>query len=273
MEKVKRLNPTWDTRRQLFLLSMNKCAFPNCTHNIVDQYGHFIGEICHIEAANEDGERFNPNQSNEDRRHISNLVLMCPTHHKVTNNVEIYDVETMRGIKAYHEKAAFNDNAVANLSNTFVDQGLGEIVVFPRNLEELDISDFERSSKTFFKDAQELIGGIAALPRLTRSFYAHALLRATIDDLSICFDSRELETRLRIDRNTVFHHAAILNRSGLLSELDTDEYPTKLAYRFTTFDSEDNQIWLLALIIRRFSGTPQVFLDIFESLNFNRLER
>ena len=151
MEKVKRLNPTWETRRQLFLLSMNKCAFPNCTHNIVDQYGHFIGEICHIEAANEDGERFNPNQSNEDRRHISNLVLMCPTHHRVTNNVDIYDVAKMIEIKASHEVKAFNDTAIASLSNTFADQGLGDTIVFPSNLEELDISDFERSSQTFFK--------------------------------------------------------------------------------------------------------------------------
>jgi len=252
---------------------MNRCAFPNCTHNIVDQYGHFIGEICHIEAANNDGERFNPNQSNEDRRHISNLVLMCPIHHKITNNVDIYDVEKMREIKASHEKHAFNDEVIANLSNTFSDQGLGEIAVFPSNPNELDIPEFERSNPTFFKDAQELIDRMCALPQLTRSFYAHALLRATINDLSICFDPRELETRLRIDRNTVFHHAAILNRSGLLSELDNDEYPTKLAYWFTTFDSEDNQIWLLALIVRRFSGTPQVFLDIFENLNFNRLER
>lgn len=272
MEKVKRLHPTWDTRRQLFLLSMNKCAFPNCTHNFVDQNGHFIGEICHIEAANEDGERFNPNQRNEDRRHISNLVLMCPAHHKITNNVAIYDVEKMREIKACHEKAVFNNYAITNLSNTFADQELGVFLLFPLNLEALEVSDFERSSQTFFKDAQALIGIIATLPRLTRSFYAHALLRATIDELSISFDPRELEIRLGIDSNTVSQHAAILNRSRLLSKLDTDEYPAKLAYRFTTFDSEDNQIWLLVLIINRFSGTPLVFLDIFENINFNRLE-
>lgn len=125
MTKAKRLNPTWDTRRQLFLLSMNRCAFPNCTHNIIDQNGHFIGEICHIEAANEEGERFNPNQSNEDRRHISNLLLMCPTHHKITNNVAIYDVNAMRKIKSDHESKAFSDNSIYRLSDIFVDQEFG----------------------------------------------------------------------------------------------------------------------------------------------------
>jgi len=273
MTKAKRLNPTWDTRRQLFLLSMNRCAFPNCTHNIIDQNGHFIGEICHIEAANEEGERFNPNQSNEDRRHISNLLLMCPTHHKITNNVAIYDVNAMRKIKSDHESKAFRDNSIYRLSDIFVDQEFGEILVYPENLEELHLSDYERKSETFFNDAIALISEIARTPRLTRSFYAHGLLRSSINDLSIGFDPRELETRLRIDVNTVYHHAAILERHGLLSELDNEEYPRKLNYWFTTFDREDNQIWLLQLIIKRFSHSPDIFLDIFENLNFSHLDR
>mgnify|MGYP003603668982 CR=1 FL=1 len=273
MTNAKRLNPKWDTRRQLFLLSMNRCAFPNCTHNIVDQYGHFIGEICHIEAANEDGERFNPNQSNEARRHISNLLLMCPTHHKITNNVAIYDVDAMRKIKSDHESKAFNDSSINNLSNVFADKEFGEALVYPENLDELQLSDYERNSATFFSDAITLIRTIARLPRLTRSFYAHGLLRSTINDLSIGFDPRELETRLNIDADTVYHHAAILERQGLLSELDNEDYPRKLNYWFTTFDREDNQIWLLQMIIKSFSHSPETLLDIFENLNFSHLER
>jgi len=272
MENPKRLNPTWETRRQLFLLSMNQCAFPGCTHSIIDQYGHFIGEICHIEAANEDGERFNPNQSNEERRHISNLLLMCPTHHKVTNNVALYDVAALKKIKADHEGKSFSNEGITSLSDAFLDNNIGELACYPRNLEALNISDFERNSATFFKDAKDIIRSIANLPRLTRSFYGHALLRSSINDLSIFFDPRELETRLRIDRNTIFHHASILIRNGLLSELDTEEHPQRLNYWFTTFDKEDNQIWLLQLIIKRFSNSPQELLDIFENLNFTRLE-
>lgn len=272
MAKVKRLNPKFDTRRQLFLLSMNRCAFPSCPHNIVDKFGQFIGEICHIEAANEDGERFNPNQSNEARRCISNLLLMCPTHHKITNNVAIYDVNAMRKIKFDHESKAFKDDSIYSLSNIFSDQGFGETVVYPENLEELQLSEYERNSPTFFSDAINLIGTIARLPRQTRSFYAHGLLRSTINDLSIGFDPRELETRLQIDSNTVYHHAAILERHGLLSELDNEEYPRKLNYWFTTFDKEDNQIWLLQIMKKRFYLSPETLLDIFENLNFSHLE-
>lgn len=70
MEIVKRLEPLTSTKRALYLLSRNECAFPHCKQLMVDRFGHFIGEICHIEAANKEGERFNPQQSNEERRHI-----------------------------------------------------------------------------------------------------------------------------------------------------------------------------------------------------------
>ena len=107
MSLVKRLAPTVQTKRALFLLSRNQCAFPNCRQNLIDERGHFIGEICHIEAANEDGERFNPNQTNEERRDISNLILMCPNHHKITNDVHAYTVQTMREIKLTHEAKSY----------------------------------------------------------------------------------------------------------------------------------------------------------------------
>jgi hypothetical protein len=44
--------------------------------------GTFIGQICHIEAAEEGGERFNLNTTNEQRRSAVNLMLMCYEHHR-----------------------------------------------------------------------------------------------------------------------------------------------------------------------------------------------
>lgn len=51
---------------------------------MVGDNGNFIGQICHIEAAEEGGERFNPNMTNEERRAFDNLMLMCYEHHVVT---------------------------------------------------------------------------------------------------------------------------------------------------------------------------------------------
>lgn len=103
-EKAKRLQPTKETIRHLFALSGNLCAFPNCDHLMISATGTFIGQICHIEAAEEGGERFNKNMSNEERRAPSNLMLMCYKHHQETNNVEVYKVEDLQKMKANHER-------------------------------------------------------------------------------------------------------------------------------------------------------------------------
>ena len=100
---VKRLAPTADTVRRIYLLSGNQCAFPGCNHPIIVQDGTYVGELCHICAAEEGGERFDPTQTNEDRRLFDNLLLMCHDHHVMTNDVVAYPVERMRQIKADHE--------------------------------------------------------------------------------------------------------------------------------------------------------------------------
>ncbi|PIH61099.1 hypothetical protein [Paenibacillus sp. LK1] len=118
-ETVKRLTPTKDVLRELYLKSGNQCAFPGCSHLMIDADGNFIGEICHIEAAKEGGQRFNPIHSNNDRRAFSNLMLMCHACHKKTDNVQIYTVNVLREMKKNHEKK-FSD-IVSKLENSISD--------------------------------------------------------------------------------------------------------------------------------------------------------
>jgi hypothetical protein len=128
-EKPKRLAPTQDTVRQIYLLSGNQCAFPECNHPIILQDGSYIGELCHICAAEPGGERFEVGQSNEDRRAVENLLLMCHDHHVVTNNVEFYPVSRMREIKAAHESrfkqglAAMMESASVQIIDSIVSLG------------------------------------------------------------------------------------------------------------------------------------------------------
>jgi hypothetical protein len=102
-EEPKRLTPTKDVLRELYLKSGNQCAFPGCVHPIINKDGVFVAELCHIEAVLPGGERFNPAQTNEQRRAFENLLLLCHAHHKVTDDVELYPVERMREIKESHE--------------------------------------------------------------------------------------------------------------------------------------------------------------------------
>ncbi|HME32440.1 MAG TPA: hypothetical protein VKG65_06795 [Terriglobales bacterium] len=124
-EKAKRLTPTPETLRELFLKSGNLCAFPGCSELMMNAEGEFVGQLCHIEAAEEGGERFNPKMTNEETRAAANLMLMCYPHHVKTNDVTAHTVERLQKFKADHERR-FSDPQYAMLEKlndwTTVDQ-------------------------------------------------------------------------------------------------------------------------------------------------------
>lgn len=91
------------TLKKLFGLSGNQCAFPSCTKRLVNPANAKDANICHIEAANEGGERYNPAMTDKQRANYSNLILLCIQHHDETNNVEKYSVEILKDMKQKHE--------------------------------------------------------------------------------------------------------------------------------------------------------------------------
>jgi len=103
MENVKRLAPKAGVLRALFAKSGNQCAFPGCTSEMINHKNDFVGQVCHIEAALTKGERFNTNQTNDERRNFNNLILLCYAHHIETNDVEAFSVEKLNSIKLQHE--------------------------------------------------------------------------------------------------------------------------------------------------------------------------
>lgn len=134
-EVVKRLAPLSGTLRELFLKSGNLCAFPGCTNLIMNADGVFIAEICHIEAAEKGGERFNVNMSNEQRRGFENLMLMCHEHHKVTNNVDVYTTSRLKQMKLQHE-IRFSDPGRV-IYDSIKDWTVGNAFTKPKNMARL----------------------------------------------------------------------------------------------------------------------------------------
>jgi len=111
---MSRKAPTVSTLRRLFALSGNQCAFPDCTHALVDKEGTYIAQLCHIEAAEFGGERYNEKQTDEERRAFENLLLLCHGHHKKTNNITLYKVDDLHQIKKNHEQQFFNNRYELN---------------------------------------------------------------------------------------------------------------------------------------------------------------
>lgn len=109
-----RLAPKLEIIRALFARSGNQCAFPGCTQPLINEKHKFIGQICHIESALPGGERFNEDQSDEDRRGFDNLILLCYPHHIETDDVDEYPVEYLKQIKFDHEKMFEKSEFVVN---------------------------------------------------------------------------------------------------------------------------------------------------------------
>jgi hypothetical protein len=99
-----RLSPKIDVLRALFARSGNQCAFPGCSQLLINQKNQFIGQVCHIEAAMEGGERYNPKINDEERRSYNNLLILCYPHHIETNDVNEYSVSRLKQIKNEHEQ-------------------------------------------------------------------------------------------------------------------------------------------------------------------------
>lgn len=98
-------NYTDMTLKRLFGLSGNRCAFPNCQTKLVNTKNALDSNICHIEAANVGGERYNPNMTNIERADYENLILLCRQHHDETDDVQKYTVEVLKKMKMDHESA------------------------------------------------------------------------------------------------------------------------------------------------------------------------
>jgi len=98
-------NYSGQTLKKLFGLSGNQCAFPNCKNTLVNQNNAKDSNICHIEAANEDGERYREAMTDKERADYENLILLCVQHHDETNNEDIYTVEVLKNMKRNHESS------------------------------------------------------------------------------------------------------------------------------------------------------------------------
>lgn len=70
---------------------------------MVDADKTVVGQICHIEAAEAGGERYNASQTDEERASFDNLLLLCKGHHEETDDVVTYTVAILKKIKDEHE--------------------------------------------------------------------------------------------------------------------------------------------------------------------------
>jgi len=99
------------TLKHLFALTGNRCAYPNCEHELFVE-DVFVAQVCHIYPANKKWPRFDPKRTDEENRDFSNLLVLCYKHHKIVDNVDSpYSVSALQEIKKAHE-TRFKDSPV-----------------------------------------------------------------------------------------------------------------------------------------------------------------
>lgn len=97
------------TKHVLYLKSGNRCAFLECPQVLVeeekqDDRHSIVGVICHIKGQKPGSARYDPDMSDDERDAVENLLVLCPTHHKIIDDQpNEYTVEELLGIKKAHE--------------------------------------------------------------------------------------------------------------------------------------------------------------------------
>ena len=270
-EKPKRLAPKQETLRELFLKSGNLCAFPNCERLMMNREGLFVGQICHIEAAEKGGPRFNPSMSNEDRRSSGNLLLMCYEHHRTTDDVERYPVGGLRGMKQAHERRFSNpDRAMLEKLTDWTRTVQPNTVSNLRRLN--DILKWGHTDSELESAIVELNGYIEVLqdvPAEVRNFVGAVAKRmhrmrktGAVDDglwsnklLYSDFKSAHRWSATAIDEKLVQME---VYRLGGLDEIDT-EFGLEPAIRLNTLKSG----WALWSDVAQFSEETNTAIEIF----------
>lgn len=121
-------NYTHVTLKRLYGRSGNCCAYPDCPVKLIDESN--LSDVCHIEALNPEGARYNddPEISDKDRNDHPNLILFCKNHHHIIDHKDpkgkpLYDVIQLKAMKQSHEEkisvhreAMFRKNAPSLLA-------------------------------------------------------------------------------------------------------------------------------------------------------------
>lgn len=280
-EEAKRLTPKGETLREIFLKSGNLCAFPGCGRLMMDADGTFIGQVCHIEAAEENGERFNKHMTNEARRQAANLMLMCYEHHQKTNDVAAYPAAKLKQMKADHEKRfSHPDRAILEKLTDWTE---ADEPAHATNLIRLDAAvGWGHSAHELAEAAAELkdyVGRLRDMPVDLRRFIGAVVKRAVkMEETNAVRTSfggvtilvSDLKGAFKLSERTIGERANQLDAYGFgdLDTIDTDLGP-KPAVRIRNLKSG----WPLWLDLVRFCEVESEPMEAFtDDLDFARLD-
>lgn len=141
---------TLPTLKRLYGLSGNQCAAPDCKRVLIARDEISItSKICHIEAASEDGPRYNSLMTDKERAHFDNLILLCDECHTIIDNKENegkYPFTLLKQWKKNHESRFLheqlrNPSLLMQAINAIADVNFENDVINDESLQVFGIHD------------------------------------------------------------------------------------------------------------------------------------
>jgi hypothetical protein len=97
--------PSVTAVKTLFAASRNLCFFASCEERLTDPtWKQVNGEVAHIKGEHFGSARYDPAQTERERQEYSNLMLLCPQHHKLVDRLRPDDFppEVLLDMKERH---------------------------------------------------------------------------------------------------------------------------------------------------------------------------
>lgn len=185
------------TIKRLFSLSSGYCSFPGCEKKLVTQADALSSNICHIEAAMPEGERYNPVMTDKERADYDNLILLCPEHHKKTNDIEVYTVEALKTMKSSHEldmNSRIDRNELSKKYNSSLAKLVNKLAVI--NFE--DFNDENESLVTFNPDDKISYNSVKRYKSIFKEFRIYS---TNLDKIYSVFEDEGSFKKEKILRN------------------------------------------------------------------------
>lgn len=294
-----RLRPKESTIKVLFALSGNKCAFSNCTTELVHERNNLIAQICHIEADKPGGARYNHHSSGEERRSAENLIILCPNHHALIDNDETtYTIELLKEMKRQHEflnrkngfeldkinlgRLMYNSGFYNSVSNwwypTIVYSALTKIYEKSSiKISKTDNIRFELSDKykkQIISVEADISGIEGSIYKLKRELFSLDRYNSLSEVICFVFCNSLITAKKQKNNGSIKLKKNACNFFKQLSRLQSD-YEFNLSFVFLIEDeaSEDSYL-VLPLAISEGRGASDhecVTLDLFEHLKYQNL--
>lgn len=230
IEIVKRLQPKSSVVKKLFAYSGNLCAMPKCKKRLVHKTGTMIGKIAHIKAAEKGGARFDSNMTNEQRRAIENLFIVCPECHDVIDdkeNEKKYPTKKLARIKAKHE-GRFK-KAEIQFINQYSDHTQSSKPTYPtklKRIQEVLSPTYEYCVGDDLAALKKFIDNLSLMPVDTRQFALSIAERMRLVGKENSLDVREVTEAFNISDRKLMDKMASLDRHNL-GGINEGDYPVK----------------------------------------------